>query len=262
MMVQDLIVKLGWTGFSLPFLAVGLYTMNKGRKQRARSERIAATETTRIGNVRPGTVEVKGTARPAEDANVFDSPIWTEDALATHVEVEKWESSGQGGGNWETVHEEETAVPIAVDDGTAEVRVELPADGGLNVERTRTKVGSGDEPPEPIRRFLETRDDIDEATRRELGPLSFGERRRYSEGVIAPDEEVYVLGTAREEQADWGDRKYVIDEPTDSGDFVLSDKSETELIREGKRGGLVPLAFGGLLTVVGTLLSIYPWLAM
>jgi hypothetical protein len=261
-MAQDLLVKLGWSGFSLVFLIVGLYTMNKGRAQRARSERIAETETTEIRDLQPGTVEVKGAARPAEDSTVFDSPIQREDALAARVEVEEWESSGQGGGSWETKHEEQTAVPMTVDDGTGEVRVELPEDGVLNVEETRTKVGSGDEPPEQIQRYLENEADVEEATRHDLGPLSIGDRRRYSEGMIEPGEEVYVLGNAREEQAGWGERERVIDKPTGSGDFILSDKSEADLIREGKRGGLVYLAFGGLFTVVGTAFTIYPWVAL
>lgn len=260
-MAQDLIFGLALSGFGLVFAVTGLYTMNKGRKERAQSERIADTETTRVRDLRPGTVEVKGTVNPAEDGTLVESPITRTDALAAHVEVEEWESNSQGGGNWETIHEEETAVAMVVDDGTGEVRVELPSGGGLNLEQTRTKVGSGDEPPEQIRRYLDGEANIDEATRRDYGPLSIGERRRYSEGTIEPGEEVYVLGTAREERGDWGDRDFVIDESTEAGDFVLSDKSEEELVREGKRGGLVFLAFGGLLAAIGTTVAIYPWVA-
>jgi hypothetical protein len=260
-MVQDLVVRLGVSGFGAVFVVVGLYTMNRGRTRRARSERIADTETTEIRDLRPGTVEVEGTAHPAGDATVRESPITRTDALASQVEVEEWESGGQGSGNWETIHEEESAVPMTVDDGTGEVRVELPPDGGLDLEQARTEVGSGDEPPEPVRRYVEREADVEEAARHDVGPLSLGERRRYSEGVIEPGEEVYVLGSAREEQAGWGEREYVIDEPTGAGDFVLSDRSEADLIREGKRSGLVLLGFGGLLTVVGTLVAASPWVA-
>lgn len=261
-MAEDLIVKLGWSGFSLVFVIVGLYTMNKGHTQRARSERIDETETTEIRDLRPGTVEIKGTAHPAENATPIESPIRGTEALATHVEVEEWESSGKGGGSWETKHKEQAAVPMTVADGTGEVGVELPADGTLNVEQTETKVGSGDEPPEPIRRYLEDEPEIEEATRRDLGPLSFGDRRRYSEGLIKPGEAVYVLGRAREEQAGWGERHYAIDEPTEAGHFILSDKSEADLVRETKRSGLVFLAFGGFTAVVGTAFAIFPWVAM
>ena len=261
-MVQDLIVKLGWSGFSLIFVVVGLYTMTEGREQQAQSGRIAATETTRIRDLRPSTVEVKGTAHPAEGATLLESPITKTDALAVHVAVEEWESDGQGAGSWETIHEEVTGVPMLVDDGTGEVGVELPADGGLNVDQTRTKVDAGDEPPEAIRRYVENEADVNEAASRDFGPLSVGDSRRYSEGVVEPGEEVYVLGRAREERAGWGERNVVIAEPTEAGDFILSDKSEADLVREGKRGGLVQLGFGGLLAAVGAVFAVYPWLWM
>jgi hypothetical protein len=58
-----------------------------------------------------------------------------------------------------------------------------------------------------------------------------------------PGEEVYVLGTARE-TAGWDGQDHLIDEPTQSGDFVLSDKSEDTLVTEGRWGGGFMLVFG------------------
>lgn len=251
--------RLGWSGFSLIGVGVGLYLMNRGRKLRGQSKRIADTETTPVRDLQPGVAEVKGSAHPAEDGDIMESPITLADSLATQVTVEKYQSSSQGGGSWRTIHEEESAVPMNVDDGTGEVRVELPTDGKLNVEQIRKRVGGGEEPPEPIRRFVEQEAEIDEATRYDLGLLSAGERRRYSEGFIEPGEEVYVLGTAREE-AGWDGEEYVIDEPTQSGDFILSNKSEEDLIKEGTWGGGFMLAVGGVATVMGTLFTIGPWL--
>jgi len=256
-----MIEKLAISGFSMIFVVVGLLLANKGRKRRAKSQRIAETETTPIRQLQPGTVEIKGVAKPADEAGALESPISKGEALATYVEVEEWESSGQGGGSWTTKHEDQTAVPMIVDDGTGEVRVELPPDGTLNVETIQTKVGPGDEPSEPIKRYLEAEDAIGEASRGSLGPLNYGDRRRYSEGMIEPNEEIYVLGRAREERAGWGERNFVIDEPTDAGDFVLSDKSESQLVTEGKRGGLFYLGFGGLFALVGSVFAVAPWLA-
>lgn len=253
------IFKLVWSAFSLMAVGAGLYTINRGRKARAQSKRIAATETTQIQDLQPGTAEVKGTAHPAEDASVTKSPVTDADALATHVTVEKYQSDPEGGGNWRTIHEIESAEPITVDDGTAEVRVELPPEGGLNLDLIEQTVGSGEEPPEPIRQFVEQEADLDEATRTDLGLVSVGERRRYSEGVIEPGEEVYVLGRVRE-TADWDGQDHVIDEPTQSGDFVLSDKSEETLVTEGSWGGGFMLVVGGVLATGGALFAIGPWL--
>lgn len=256
-----LIFKLIWSSFSLLSVGIGLYLINRGRKLRGQSERIAATETTPVRDLQPGPVEVKGIAHPAETASVMESPITAADALATRVEVEKYQSSNQGGGSWKTIYETESAVPITVDDGTAEVRVELPPDGELNLEQIRNTVGGGEEPPEPIQRFIEQETDIDEATRYDLGLLSVGERRRYSEGVLEPREEVYVLGTARETTG-WDGQDYCIDESTQSGEFILSDKSEDALVEEGRWGGGIMLVVGGVATVMGTLFAIGPWLVV
>lgn len=260
-MVESLLKQFAISGVGVIFVFVGLYTMNKGRRKRAQSERIADTETTPVRELQPGTVEVKGEAQPAEAASLVHSPITNQEAVATYVEMEEWESSGQGGGNWQTKHESQTAVPMTVDDGTGEVRVELPADGVVNVEETQWEVNSGDEPPEQIERYLETESEIETASRHDIGPLSVGDRRRYSEGVIEPGEDVYVLGLAREQEAGWGDRDFVIDDPTDAGDFILSDKSEETLIREGKRSALVSLAFGGVLGAVGLVVAVIPWVS-
>lgn len=260
-MVGGLAFKVGWSAFSLIFVAVGLYMIHRGRQQRGRSARIEETETTRVRDLRPGTAEVKGTARPVDEGDVMESPITFADSLATHVEVEEYESSSDSGGSWKTIHEESEAVPFLVDDGTGEVRVEFPPEGRLNVELVRTRVGGGEEPPDPIRRYVEEEADVDEATRYDLGLLSVGDRRRYSEGVIEPGEEAYVLGRARE-QSGWDGPDHAIDEPTAAGDFVLSDKSEEELVREGRWGGAIMYVFGGLFAGMGSLFAVSVWLVL
>jgi hypothetical protein len=261
-MIQELVPTLIISGFGLIFVVVGLFLLNAGRKARAKSSRIESTETIQIRDMQPGTVELKGTARLPDDETLLESPIQRADALAHHVEVEEWDSSGEGSGNWKTRHESQVSVPMVVDDGSGEVRVELPEDGELNVEQMRTKVGSGDDPPEPIRRYIERSEGIDEASQLDIGPVSVGDRRRYSEGLVEPGEDIYVLGRAHEEQAGWGDRAVVVDEPTAAGDFILSDKSEEELVKEGKHGGLVSLGFGAAFFLVGASVMVVPWLRL
>ncbi|WP_338041844.1 TFIIB-type zinc ribbon-containing protein [Haloferax sulfurifontis] len=94
----------------------------------------------------------------------------------------------------------------------------------------------------------------------DIGPLSTGERRRYLEGTLEPGEDVYLLGTARETETGWDNRGYVIDEPTSDGDFILSDKSEATLIEEGRSSGLVFLAAGALMIVIGLASLLSPFL--
>jgi hypothetical protein len=255
----SILFKIPFVGIGLLFLGLGLYLVRTGRRQRRRKETIASTETTPIRDLGPGTAEVKGRARPTDDGSLLTSSIARANALATYVSVERY-SSGSGGetgssGSWKTIYENTESVPMLVDDGTGEVRVELRDDGELNVELDRTRVGGGDEPPEQIRRFVEREEAVDEATRHDLGLLSTGERRRYSEGMIEPGEDVYVLGNAREASG-WDGPTYAIDAPTGSGEFILSDKSEEQLITEAKWGGILMLAIGVIAAGMGGLMTL------
>jgi len=255
-MIDGFVISFG----SIVFVVVGLITANRGRKERAQSTRMEETETTEIRDLEPGPVEVKGTAHGTEEATLHQSPIDGTEALAVHVEVKEWHTDGQGAGNWQTVFEDQTAEPMYVDDGSGEILVDLPADGGLNLEQSEWTVEAGDDPPAEIRSYVESEPELDLPEGHDFGPVSTGERRRYLEGALEPGEDVYVLGTARETEAGWDTRTYVVGESTDEGDFVLSDKSEARLVKEGKRGGLVFLAAGGLMTAIGLSGLVSPFL--
>ncbi|WP_254768527.1 E3 ubiquitin ligase family protein [Salinilacihabitans rarus] len=243
-------------------MAVGLITLNKGRTARAESTRMEETETTTIHNLKPGPVEVKGTVHGTDDATLQQSPIDGTEALAVHVEVKELHSDGNGPGNWQTIFEDQTAEPMFIDDGTGEVLVDPPEDGGLNLDQSEWRVEAGDDPPEEIRTYVENEPALDLPDGVDIGPLSTGERRRYLEGTLEPGEDVYLLGTARETEAGWDNREYVIDEPTSDCDFILSDKSEATLIEEGRSSGLVFLAAGALMTVIGLASLVSPFLSV
>jgi len=257
-MVESFVISLS----SVVFVVVGLITLNKGRVERAESTRMEETETTAIRDLEPGPVEVKGTVHGTDEATLQQSPIDGTDALAVHVEVKEMHSDGNGPGNWQTVFEEQTAEPMFVDDGTGEVLVDLPEDGGLNLDQTEWKVEAGDEPPEEIRSYVENEPALDLPDGIDIGPLSTGEPRRYLEGTLEPGEDVYLLGTARETDAGWDNREFVIDEPTADDDFILSDKSEATLIEEGRSSGLVLLVAGALITAIGLSGLVSPFLSI
>lgn len=261
-MVDVSVFDLVWTGFSLLFVGFGLVIVHSGRKMRQRSKRIEGTETTPVRELSPGTVEVKGTARPTGAGDGVDAPISEGEALVTTVEVEKYDSGGEGGGRWKTLYEDEEAVPFLVEDGTGQVRVDPPTGGLFEFELEREKVGGGEEPPEAIRRFVESEAGVDEAARHDLGLLSVGERRRYSEGLIRPGEEVYVLGEARETDGGWGEHHFVVDGGTDPESFVLSDKSEEKLVSQNRWGGVLLYALGALFAGMGLLFVAIRWVSL
>ena len=255
-MVDSFVISLS----SVVLVVMGLVTLNKGRTERAESTRMEETETTAIRDLEPGPVEVKGTVHGTDDATLQQSPIDGTEALAVHIEVKELHSDGNGPGNWQTVFEDQRAEPMFIDDGASEVLVDVPKDGGLNLEQSEWKVEAGDDPPEEIRTYVENEPALDLPDGVDIGPLSTGERRRYLEGTLEPGEDVYLLGSARETEAGWDNREYVIDEQTSDGDFILSDKSEAALIEEGRSSGVVFLAAGALMIVIGVASLLSPFL--
>jgi len=252
------IFGVGMAVFSLIPILGGLFVANMGRKAKNRSNTIQATETSEVSGLRPGKVEVKGTARPAEAGSTLRSPISRDEALATKIIVQRYDSgTSETGGGWTTIYEDKEAVPFVVDDGTGEVRVDTPpaSDQRMLLEMTRERVPGGQEPPEKVRKFVERQQEVDETSKSGIGPLSLGERRRYMEGSIQSGEDVYVLGKARE-QAGWDERGYVIDGTTESGEFVVSDKPEEQLVKEGKWGGILLYVVGGISVLVGGFLML------
>ena len=255
-MAQDLLLKLVGACFGLSFAGVGCYIMYSGRKKRAQSDRLDSIETLHISGLQPGRVSIEGTVSPAEDATVMESPIEKQTAVAYHVTVEEWEEDD---GGWKTIHEEQRGLPMTVSDGTGEIRVELPSDGRVDVEQTQTRVDSDEEPPERIQQYVENEPAVDVATRHQYGPVSTGDWRRYSEGVIEPGEEVCVVGAARDLEGGWGEQTHVVDEPPESGEYIISDKSKAELVHEEKKSGRNRLALGGAIVLMSTLFSVIFW---
>jgi hypothetical protein len=60
----------------------------------------------------------------------------------------------------------------------------------------------------------------------------------------------------------WGEREVVIDGPTEAGDFILSDKTESDLIKEGRWSSAFWIGVGGLFGVVGAVFVSVPSIFM
>lgn len=258
-MVSGFVGNVIASGFSLTMVLVGVYLVRKGREAQRPVEGIAETETTRIRDVRPGRVAVTGTARPPADTDPLQALFDDGRVLAADLEVKAYRTDHEGMGVWTTIHEETRSVPFIVDDGTAEVRIDPPAAFRLNVEQSRTEVDAGEDPPGSIARFLQE-GAVDQATIVDLGLVSVDEHRRYLEGGIEPGEAVYVHGRASEPEAEWDSPDLVVDTSPDTGEFIVSDKSETELVDEGKWRGKPLYLVGGIIAIIGLVLLVAPWL--
>lgn len=267
-------------------LVIGPLAVWGGFKELRKRQLIRNTPTSKVRSLAVGDVEVKGMARPVDEPLL--SPLTHTDACIYEVEVEE-EHRGKNGSYWRTVLEMRHEAPFFVDDGTGRVRIE-PSKADLSVERERhVHVDDGDPPPPELGDWAVqeghlTREELEEARQEsgfleEIGDLFTGSDsdvqehfaetsmrdRRYTEWVLGAGEETYVFGGARPTDGEASANNVdnlVIREHEGTGQFIVSDKSESDLV-EGSRTkisflfalGLVGIPWGilGLLRQGGVL---------
>lgn len=235
----------------LALVVGGIAIAYYGRRFQGEASRMEETETTPAGNVEPGEVEVKGTARPIEGAGTVEGHLSETEALVSTVYIEErgnkpvqdWEQTEGRSKLYRTVYKDTAAVPFLVDDGTGEVLVDPATEGNIALEEDQQVVGRNEEAPTSVRRFVERTEAIDPDQ-----VLDGGRRRRFSEGLLEPGEEVYVLGEAVDPPDRWGE--YEVSGGSNPDEFILSDRSEEELTAGSKLGAWMTYALGGV--VVGT----------
>jgi hypothetical protein len=128
-----------------------------------------------------GWVAVTGRVR----GNPIKSLFSQSDCAYWQLEVQEYQSGGRGGGRWRTVHKSSSG-EMEVDDMTGRIKIlDNNSDLLVNNESVQEK--------------------LDETTKTSLqnlgiktkGFLGFNKRMRVYERLIAPDEEILVLGKAR-----------------------------------------------------------------
>ncbi|MWG34128.1 GIDE domain-containing protein [Halomarina oriensis] len=208
--------------------------------------RLHRTEPTPVADVpnRTGTVEVEGRARIAE--GTVTTPFTGTESLACEWRVEE-ERHDDDGSDWVEIASGVQKVPFRVEDETGSVLV-YPAGADFRLSQdARIDVDGGERPPDPIQRFIDAEDSVDdENTDVEFAGVRLvtGDDRRYFERRLDPDEQVYVYGTVRydpsvSERA--GEVNAVL-EP--GGLFVVADTDGRGVTRRVVRDALVPLFVG------------------
>lgn len=243
-----------------------------GFKELRKRQLIRNTPTSKVRSLAVGDVEVKGMARPVDEPLL--SPLTHTDACIYELEVEE-EHQTKDGSYWRTVLEMRHETPFFVDDSTGGIRVDA-SQADLSVERERrVHVDDGDPPPPELGDWAVheghlTREELEEAKEEsgfleEVGDLftrddsdvqeQFAEtsmcNRRYTEWVLGAGEETYVFGGAHPREGEGSATNVdnlVIREHEGTGQFIVSDKSETELV-EGARTKIAFLFAVGLVGI-------------
>ena len=132
-----------------------------------------------------GWVEVTGRVK----GTLIKSLINQSDCAYWQLEVKEYQSSGRGGGRWRTVHKQSSG-NIEVDDMTGRIKIQ---DGNSDVLTSNESV----------------MENLDEATKTSLqnlgiktkGFLGFNRKLQVYERLIAPDEEILVLGKLQKNES-------------------------------------------------------------
>ncbi|MHC4251657.1 MAG: GIDE domain-containing protein, partial [Planctomycetota bacterium] len=160
---------------------------------------VRKTPTTPVADIRPGLVEVKGKVRAL--AEPLKSPVLGTPCVHYHLEVTGDDSHG----GTDTIIDDSRSVPFLLEDETGACKVDLPR-ARLALQESR-RLGWG-----TAVRALSTRYDED-----------LDRSMDFAVTLLRPGDQVYVLGTAREEAG-----RMLLDDR--GGALVVSDKSESELL--------------------------------
>lgn len=234
--LDALLVLLGMFG-------MGLLLIYKGFDE-WRAERLirdTATETVRAAAV--GRTELAGTAVPA--GMTLDRPFTDGDCLYASYRIQE-ERETDDGTKWVTIDSDTWVTDFYLDDGTGKILVEpeVSAKYEISDENTTTiVVPEGRAAPDEIAEFLRQGTDVDPAS---------GEKRKYWEEVLPPNEAVYVLGGAEMREAAGGanEDRLVIRRDGGSGRFIISDMTEERLTKTLSRRAPLMILFGLLLSTV------------
>jgi hypothetical protein len=220
----------------LAMFGVGLYLVYDGFAKWQQYRLMQDTPTERIPSAAAGRTEIEGTARDGYGTVV--QPFTGGECLLAEYEIEEYRSDDDGG-HWATVASGTLSVPFLVDDGTGTMRVEPVDDATFGISdehRTQLEIDGDDVEPEAVQSFVRTYTDLDVQTRGGFSGMLFDDQRRYTQYIIPVGASVYVLGgsTPRNQSDGVASSSLVMGRDEGSGQFIIADRSEEELVARYK----------------------------
>lgn len=238
--------------YTLLVLGAGIYLFVNDFKWFWEKRLIENTPTSKIRSIAMGLVEIFGEAQP-KDGRMIKAPFSNKECLYCKYTVEEYRKSGKSS-RWVTIKNGEDRTFFYIKDETGAVLVDsegantdIPMDSEFNSS-------CGKNPPENIIKFLESNGMSYE------GFLGMNKTMRYREYFIAPEDKVYIMGTAEdnpfveEESSQKSEQDIMIHKGNSF--YYISDKPEKEILGNYNwkvTGGLL----GGSATIIVCLFVIF-----
>lgn len=228
-------------------VAGGLFFVYDGFRRWQRVRLMQDTPTEKARSTAVGRTELTGTGRPIGDPlrRPFDDGY----CLLAEYEIEEWDEDHDDSGSWTTVDSGTLLAPFQLDDGTGTIRVEPEADASIRFDDNHEReieVGSNEEEPAEIVDFLRHHSDIDVPRKGGIVGLLLSEERRYTQRWIPVDADLYLLGgTEPIDPNESSSSGLVLRRDSSSGQFIISELSEAELL-EGAKWAVPVEIVGGI----------------
>jgi len=240
---------LAWLGFPVMGFYVGWLMLLHGFDRYRRYNLIRNTPTAAVRAVPMGRVEVKGRVHPLSDDELVAAPFTGVRCVVFECRVEEYHEDDDGG-HWETIHRRREAPPFYLRDETGALAVEAH-DATWSFEEDYRETFREDERPDRIARYVE-----EHAGEEGLLDVDWlgGEKQRFTERVLEPGDELYVLGAARPASDASVHLPHgveaIVKRDRAADVFLLSDAPEAELLSTRWWTGLINLG-GGMVLVPG-----------
>lgn len=243
-------------GIVLAFL-LGVLLIYVGWHQYRTKRLIQGTPTETVRSLSLGRTSLVGSARPGGDP--FDQPFLEGKAVLATYEIEEYDPDNQHEtSDWRTRDSGSLLAPFDLDDGTGSVRIDPDETLKLVVSEGNTttfEIEANEDEPAPVRRFLRLESSLDPAAD---GFSLHEEKCRYTQEVIPPDEEIFVFGSASEQEdvSGTGEELLVVGTDDETGRFVLSDRGEDALTSDMGSMAALATGLGVLLVATGVYFAI------
>jgi hypothetical protein len=213
---------------------------------------IADTPTSKIRSIAMGLAEISGQVIPIKE-RVFKSPFTDKECVYYQFTIEEYQSSGKNS-HWVTIQKGEQKDLFYLRDDTGTILIDPT---GAQIEAKRDfeyQSGFGKDPPEQVIRYLSTHNMSHE------GFFGLNKTMRYKETIIAPDDTLYIMGTAgenpykKETTANHLD-SIMIQKGKYEKQYYISDKSEKQILTSL---AYLTYGFGGCgiaFIIIGAILS-------
>ena len=179
--------------FGITFAGIALYFRPKYKKAKKIHQLMLNTETTPIGSIKPGPVEIRG--RVSSSMPPAPSPWAQKPCVFYHFHVQQQKSSTSDDSTttyWVDYINDRRSAPFEVEDETGSVDI-IPGEGEFQINADHfTRSGTFNDAPEDLRAMLNTRYGQD------TQGLIFNKELRYYESILENGDEIYVFGEVKQ----------------------------------------------------------------